>query len=52
MKTSDLLRLIEAVKTCDESFYHGDVHSDLIEALGELVQRREQCDEIKDILSE
>ena len=47
----DLLKLITAVKTMNDDFYHGDVHTDIVDALTELVALREKIDEIKDILN-
>tara|TARA_R110000850_G_scaffold29400_2_gene81116 strand:+ start:123 stop:347 length:225 start_codon:yes stop_codon:yes gene_type:complete len=48
----DIHKLIAVFETNDESFYHGDVNADTIQALKELGDLREKIEEVKDLLNE
>tara|TARA_R110000737_G_scaffold301737_2_gene308722 strand:+ start:158 stop:313 length:156 start_codon:yes stop_codon:yes gene_type:complete len=48
----DIHKLIAVFETNDESFYHGDVNADTIQALKDLVDLREKIEEVKDLFNE
>ena len=53
----DILKLINAVETLDDKFYHGDVHADTVQALKDYAALKELIDTdvtdaVKDIETE
>lgn len=48
----DIHKLIAVFETNDESFYHGNVNADTIQALKDLVELREKIEEVKDLFDE